>query len=134
MSDKKQYPVLTPFRRNNAVYRTGTIELTEAEAKPLKACKLIGEPVPAEDVGNGSQVDDKADSEHKNAVDAEAEAARLLAEEQRLQAFNQAVAKLDKAQDFTGNNKPDVKALARVGLVVTAAERDELWAIVNPAE
>jgi hypothetical protein len=116
------------------VYRTGTIELTEAEAKPLKACKLIGEPVPAEDVGNGSQVDDKADSEHKNAVDAEAEAARLLAEEQRLQAFNQAVAKLDKAQDFTGNNKPDVKALARVGLVVTAAERDELWAIVNPAE
>ena len=47
--------------------------------------------------------------------------------------FAEAVAKLDKTNDkhFTNNGEPDVNALKALGIDVTAAIRNELWAVLN---
>ena len=63
----------------------------------------------------------------------EADTANVGAVEVTAEQFAEAVAKLDKTNDkhFTNNGEPDVNALKALGIDVTAAIRNELWAVLN---
>ncbi|MCO1335367.1 hypothetical protein MO867_13595 [Microbulbifer sp. OS29] len=105
---KQIYKVRQPIKVAGKIIKAGTVSCTQQEAAPL--------------LKNGSLIEAAA-STNSSAGDGEIS----------MEVFAEAVAQLDteNPEHWTNAGAPDIKALNKAGLKISAAERDALWAQVD---
>ncbi|WP_445364399.1 hypothetical protein ACJJIQ_09060 [Microbulbifer sp. ANSA003] len=101
---KQIYKVRQPVKVAGKIIKAGTVSCTQQEAAPL--------------LKNGSLIEAGT-----SAGDGEIS----------MEVFAEAVAQLDteNSEHWTNAGAPDIKALNKAGLKISAAERDALWAEVD---
>ncbi|MCO1335472.1 hypothetical protein MO867_14125 [Microbulbifer sp. OS29] len=101
---KQTYQVRQPCKVGGEIIKSGTVNCTPQQAAPLlKSGSLIAAGISADDG------------------------------EISMEVFVEAVAQLDteNSEHWTNAGAPDIKALNKAGLKISAAERDTLWAQVD---
>ena len=120
---KHSYAVRSPVKFQGAIIKEGTIE---CEPEEVIALVKSGSLAPAD--GTAAAAVAVAGQQQSSASEGD--------DEITMEVFLEAVAHLDQnnKKHWTKGGLPDLKALDKVGLKLTAKERDELWATSKAQE